>query len=408
MERRVRAAQGTVSEVRGLPFLRDVAIQLETPTELRAHLEVEARRELDVDVLAGTEAFWKLLNLAPPEFVLLDTWLAILEENVGGYYDPIGRRLVLIDQGPPVSPDHAVAADALEGMVITHELVHALQDQNFDLRKRETGPRPDSDVALAQQALVEGDASYAMLFALIPDLNPDNYPIEGLVAAIGASGGPSAEMGGLMGDAPRVLTQPLVFPYLSGLGFVHNLRSEIGSFRPVDQAFADPPLSTEHILHPQKFRDRTDPPIRIDLKGTHRWFPAGRLLSEDTVGEFTLRLVLEHHQTQGPDEVAAGWGGDRLWVFDDAGEKRAVWWTTWDTSEDAAAFAAAFAEIGLEHPWIAVERSGQDVILWISVPETDRDRIRPLLAEGQRTRALTFKDVTRRRPPRAANGRSGG
>ena len=47
--------------------------------------------------------------------------------------------------------------------VMAHELVHALQDQHFNLRRFEKWPKGDSDAELAAHALVEGEATLVMI-----------------------------------------------------------------------------------------------------------------------------------------------------------------------------------------------------------------------------------------------------
>ena len=54
---------------------------------------------------------------------------------------------------------------------MAHELTHALQDQHFDLRRFEHWPKGDSDAELAAHALIEGDATLAMVLYVAS--NPD-------------------------------------------------------------------------------------------------------------------------------------------------------------------------------------------------------------------------------------------
>ena len=49
------------------------------------------------------------------------------------------------------------------GLTLAHELTHALQDQNFDLEKLPARPARDDDATSARQAVVEGDATAAMM-----------------------------------------------------------------------------------------------------------------------------------------------------------------------------------------------------------------------------------------------------
>ena len=150
----------------------------------------------------------------------------------------------------------------------------------------------------------------------------------------------------------------------------------------MNAAFADPPGSTEQVIHPEKYLDREAPvQVRIDdgLAGRvgNGWSEATR----DTLGELILRTWLDVHgvgvPTTGlvpaPSEEAqkatAGWGGDRLVLLrHDDGELAIAMSTTWDTAADAAEFAEA-AETALADPGLVGElfhRAGsRDVLIAI-------------------------------------------
>src|SRR6185503_19338244 len=82
-------------------------------------------------------------------------FIPLLTEQIGGYYDPKTKVLYVVDG----------IADALIGVTIPHELVHALQDQyvNLDSIQHITG---DDDRQLATHAMIEGQAQYAMFAVL--------------------------------------------------------------------------------------------------------------------------------------------------------------------------------------------------------------------------------------------------
>ena len=72
-----------------------------------------------------------------------------LSGQVAGLYVPHSRRLYVLG-----------ARGAAPRSVIAHEVVHALQDEHFELTRGAFAPRPrDHDGELAAQALVEGDAT---------------------------------------------------------------------------------------------------------------------------------------------------------------------------------------------------------------------------------------------------------
>jgi hypothetical protein len=163
---------------------------------------------------------------------------------------------------------------------------------------------------LALSALIEGDAMGVMLddelkgrlsFALVPKL-PE------IVRAQALADDPKSEK---LSGAPAFLREGLIFPYIEGLAFVYALRQK-GPWSVVDEAFADPPASTEQILHPERYLRRDAPSevpkfLPATLAKTHAD------LADDVMGELQLRIYFA--QALPPEEAAAaaaGWDGDRL------------------------------------------------------------------------------------------------
>jgi hypothetical protein len=72
-------------------------------------------------------------------------------DNVSGYYEASRQRITLIDRG---SPQDGEGAQKL----LAHELVHALQDQEFGLRERSERVGFATDASLASSCLIEGEA----------------------------------------------------------------------------------------------------------------------------------------------------------------------------------------------------------------------------------------------------------
>jgi hypothetical protein len=104
------------------------------------------------------------------------------------------------------------------------------------------------------------------------------------------------------------------------------------------------PLSTEQILHPDKY-DSGEAPIAVELPKVAAALGAGWSEAiQDTFGEFQTRTWLREAGVRGADatEAAAGWGGDRLAVLNGPDDAWAVVMKTeWDTAADAGEFEAA-------------------------------------------------------------------
>jgi hypothetical protein len=338
---RIGIEQAQVAKLRRLPSLRAVEVAIESPAQMRARMEQELDEDLRPGELEDLAFTWALLGLAPPDLPLRSLLLSVLEDAVGGYYAPKDRRLVIVDR--PLAGAGAAEALTLERMVVAHELVHALQDQHFDLQRLTERDMEDGDALLAIQALVEGDASYAMLYRVMPD--PDLIPPQQLAVVVGLGRGAQAgEPGTPIGDAPRALLDPLVFPYTDGLLFAQRVKLTGKDWSAIDAAYARPPLSTEQILHPERYLGESpDWPTRALLDRPETWLGDGwRVAGSETMGELGVALLLsESAPGVAAEAAAAGWDGDRLVVWRDGTRGAAAWVSTWDTEADAVEFAEA-------------------------------------------------------------------
>jgi hypothetical protein len=92
-------------------------------------------------------------GLLAPHFRLKEFVLDLLTEQAAGYYDPKQRTFFIADWLPQL----------VQKPVMAHELVHALQDQHYDLLKNFDLVKDQADLSLARKALIEGDATAVML-----------------------------------------------------------------------------------------------------------------------------------------------------------------------------------------------------------------------------------------------------
>ncbi len=135
--------------------------------EVRAFLEKKFNEDLPALELAGAERSYKLFGLIPDTLDLRKFMLGLLTEQVAGYYDPETKVLYVVGtvgNGPgAVTPE-------MVSITITHELVHALQDQYFPLDSLEK-EHGDNDRTSAVQAVIEGEAVYEQMSAMLGGSN---------------------------------------------------------------------------------------------------------------------------------------------------------------------------------------------------------------------------------------------
>jgi len=115
----------------------------------------------------------------------------------------------------------------------------------------------------------------------------------------------------------------------------------------IDQAYADPPTSTEQVMHPERYL-AGDEPVPVHLPSLAVVLGNGwDLVHDGVVGEFLLALYLENwHEESDAATAVEGWGGDRCAVYynGESGETLMALSTQWDTPTDARQFRDAYAE----------------------------------------------------------------
>ena len=222
------------SELRELAILKGV----KSGAQSRADIERMIIKNLDTDTtpaeMHAAEVLLKVFGLAPKAFEYRPFLIRLLTEQVAGYYDPKAQQFYLADW---------IELDG-QKPVMAHELVHALQDQHFNLKRFEKWPKGESDAELAAHALIEGDATLAMTLYMAKN------PLVALafIRSLGAQQAASEEFN----QAPRALKESLLFPYEQGSAFATQLYRR-GGWEMVSQAYTKLPQSTEQILHPEKY-----------------------------------------------------------------------------------------------------------------------------------------------------------
>ena len=330
------------SELRGLQFKRPVNYKMIDRAELREFLIKKVKEQYTDQEIRDYGRSLATLGLVPEGTDLMGAMISLYDEQVGAFYLPEERSLYTFKDQSWTS--------GLDKMLLSHELTHALQDQNFDLTRFPLNVKDNDDLALASAALMEGDATVLMTRFYAENADPAHM-IGDVTALLGQN---TAKLQA----APPYLRDMLLFPYVQGQEFAMTLFSA-GGTDALNDAFRHPPVSTQQILHPEEFlHDRRNPESltlpRLDSKD---W----RLIGNNVLGEFGIRSLLE--QSLGLFEalqVAQGWNGDRYNVYERGtnGPTALVWITAWDNEQHAAAFEDAYK--GLARKRGVTARSNRD------------------------------------------------
>ena len=321
----------TVSDVRGLDELEPVVVTPMTREELAQELRDTLLDDYPEDEQYADERELLAFGLMEEHIDLGQLSLDLYSEQIAGYYDPETSEMVVIRE----ATDEGGFTPTQE-VTYAHEIVHALQDQHFDLDAGALDREPLSDdQSLAVTALIEGDASFSEVQYLFehPEL------LEAFLAEIEEMEFESE----VLDAAPPILSATLLFPYDNGFTFIEALHAE-GGFEAVNEAYANPPASTEQILHPEKYI-AGEQPVAVNVADfTPSLEGDWTVFDDNTFGEFQIRVILQ--QTSMTDEqserAAAGWGGDTYVVAGTETEDAIHWRSVWDTEQDASEFAQAF------------------------------------------------------------------
>ena len=303
-----------VAQIRELPLEGRLRARVLAPQALAEKVSDLAFSEIDAVEVAADERLLVALRLAPPDIDLVGIMESLYREQILGLYVPEEETLY-VKQGE--DPDSAA-----QQLTSAHEITHALQDRSFGLVDLQEAAEDDSEASLALLSLIEGDA------VLTQQLWSETHQTldQRQEALRDSSAG-----GDALAEAPEYLRSSLFFPYQHGVTFTLALYQS-GGFAAVDAAYADPPTTSEQILHPEKYQAGEDAePVQLAGRPGQGW----RKDATYPFGEFDLQQML---LAVGPAEatvVSEGWGGGRVrsWTRDD--ETAVAFALSFDTAADA-------------------------------------------------------------------------
>ncbi len=314
-----------VAQATGLPFKREPLVLRRSRAQVRDYVIRKFDEDLPPADLAGVQSALRLFGLIPDSLELRPTMIDLLTEQIAGYYDPDSNALFIPADIEPFQLR----------VVVSHELVHALQDQYVHLDSIIT-QRHANDRRSAAQAVLEGQATVAQIPVLMPEQKPDTFALGWFWRQRAVMAAQQAQMKEFA-RAPLWLREGLIFPYLGGADFIVWFRHKYFGRSVLDAM----PQSTEQILHPERYAAHDEP---TDLVFSSR---PDTLQYEDGLGEFETRLLFQQHLGDEAEaaNLAAGWDGDRYQVLGPKSDAL-VWYSVWDDVAAATRFAA-----GLQRAW---------------------------------------------------------
>ena len=327
--------ESQVTQLRGILPSESVSRSLLTPDQLRETVIHDFLGDYTQEDALQDVRLLSLLGLIEPGIDLWQLYADLFTEQVAGFYDTETDEMIVICGS---------GFGGVERLTYAHEYTHALQDQAYDIRDglqyNNDACEADSERCFAIQALIEGDATllqeqWLRTFAGDEDRSD-------LLEFFADFDMP------VFDSAPAYIQSELTFPYFWGLNFIRTLYLD-GGWAAVDTAYQNPPLSSEQILHPERYPK--DPPVDLVSPNVSDALSSGwEKTVHDVLGEWATRMVLDEYLPIDEASLAAeGWGSDLLLFFyqEEDDVDALVLITQWDTMRDAHEFSAAFLDYGL-------------------------------------------------------------
>ncbi|MCL0099469.1 hypothetical protein M1O55_01190 [Dehalococcoidia bacterium] len=312
---------------RSLNSIRGIDIELISRDEMQSRILSDFERRKDDTLI--TESLYRALGILSQNDNLYEIQLSLLDYSASSFYDTSNDTLYIASENLVSTPSQI--------RTYVHEFVHGLQAQHFDIKSITKNLAGNIDARIALHALVEGDATISELVFIDKDMSEEEREASSAV--------PGDELLSALREAPRVIQREFLFPLEEGARFV-NYMYGAGGFETINEAYANPPLSTAQILHPERY-EAGQSPIEVSVTDPSSVLgDAWSVYLENTLGEFLLQAYLE--AIIGPElavTATEGWGGDTVLLLDGPeNESAMILRAVWDTESDAAEFVNAFAQ----------------------------------------------------------------
>ena len=340
------------SKETNLPIKHEVKRRLVNRDEVAAFVEQHNSEDEDAKRLRRSEVVLKKFGLLPRDFDLGPFLVALLREQVAGYYDPKTKTVNLLDW---VDPDR-------QKPVMAHELTHALQDQSFNLEKYMKAGNADLDkkkdltpadiendeISAARQAVMEGQAMVVLIDYMLAPMGQSIQDSPQLLQAlkdgmlVGAADSPQFQ------NAPIYLKEALTFPYRYGIDFVAEVLKKGSKEKAYAGLFENPPRTTRQIMEPQTYLagEQLEPMRLPDFK---ELFKGYERFDVGAVGELDVAVLIDQYAGMETSRALyPHWRGGYYYAVRPKGDPAAalgmLYVSRWSGPEKAAEFAAVYAK----------------------------------------------------------------
>jgi hypothetical protein len=340
--------QKEVSRIRGLEVREPLRTKFLTRDDVRNYVLREIDRQYPGENLKYYEEVLIRLGFIPKGTDIKEVVLSLYTEQAAGFYDDMTRWFYVVEEFD--------LNQTITGIILSHEICHVLQDQNFHIDSMNLYKRNNDDEIYAILGVLEGDATILMTEWL-----KDNFKLSSVFQVLSTLGLDQTAYNA----APYFLQQLLVFPYLQGSVFMMEVIAQEG-MEGRNVPFRNLPRSSEQILHPEKYLTMIDEPTTVTLPDIAQLFgKKWEKKFENSFGEIGFKLFFEQYMS--PAEAAdsaAGWDGDRYALYqNDRGGFTILWDSCWDSENDAVEASKALVQV-MEKRYPTGKGSGKNEMEW--------------------------------------------
>ena len=321
-----------LTKVSGMTLRHAVPCDFITKEKIKEFLNKRVKEVAKPEDLRAEELTLKKFGLVPPDFDLAKNTIELLTEQAAAFYDYDKKKLFVTD----------TTASETQEPVLSHEIAHAIADQNYNLSKFIKAGRKSDDGATARLAVMEGQATWLMSELLARKMGQSLKDSPALLAMMSGATEGAAGQYPVFDNAPLYLRLTLIFPYTKGMLFQNALFDRDGQ-KGFTGVFLKPPVSTQQILHPEKYFSGVKP-TQPDLPEAH--LPKGyKSLVGGSLGELEHTIMLEQYSgKERAAEIAPHWRGCAFELLENKKAARVVllYVAEWDSEDAARQYFAAY------------------------------------------------------------------
>ena len=321
-----------LTKVSGMPMRHAVPCDFISKEKIKAFLDKRIKDVAKPEDLRAEELTLKKFGLVPPEFDLAKNTVELLTEQAAAFYDYDRKKLFITD----------TTSSETQEPVLSHEIAHAIADQNYNLAKFIKAGRKSDDGATARLAVMEGQATWLMSELLARKMGQSLKDSPALLAMMSGATEGGAGQYPVFDNAPLYLRLTLIFPYTKGMLFQNAVYDRDGT-NGFTEVFLKPPLSTQQILHPEKYFSGVKP-TEPELPEPHL-AKGYKSLVGGSLGELEHTIMLEQYSGKTrAAEIAPHWRGCAFDLLENKKSGRIVllYAAEWDSEDSAGQYFAAY------------------------------------------------------------------